>query len=69
MAQALGLGKLWNFIQETRVELKKVSWPTRQQVTTFTLIVLGIIVVMGVFVAGLDFVFTRLLHFSLEMFS
>lgn len=55
------LKKLVNFIQEARVELKKVNWPTKQQTINYTLIVIGLSVAMALFLGGLDFVFSDIL--------
>jgi preprotein translocase subunit SecE len=35
------------FFRETAGELRKVSWPSRREVTQLTLIVLAVMVVMG----------------------
>jgi preprotein translocase subunit SecE len=40
-----------------RAELRKVAWPTRSEVLNYSLIVLVTVVVMGAFVAALDFAF------------
>ena len=49
------------YLQEVRVELGKVTWPTRLEATNLTLIILGASLVVGLYVGGLDFVFTSLL--------
>jgi preprotein translocase subunit SecE len=51
------------YLQETVAELKLVRWPTRQQTINLTLIVIGISVLVGMYVGGLDFMFTNLLKF------
>ena len=55
-----------SFIRETQDELKKVTWPTRQEVIRLTGVVIAISVIVGVFIGGLDFVFTKLLQFLLR---
>jgi preprotein translocase subunit SecE len=57
--QKRGIGK---FINETRGELRKVSWPTRREATNLTVIVIFIMVIMAILLGGLDFVFFRLLE-------
>lgn len=47
------------FLQETYAELKKVVWPTRQEVFRLTLIVIFISVVMGIYIGGLDWIFAK----------
>ena len=49
------------YLKEVRVELTKVTWPTREQATHLTLIILGASLVVGLYVGGLDVVFTSLL--------
>jgi preprotein translocase subunit SecE len=40
---------LWAFIQGSRVELRKVVWPTREETVQTTLIVLVFAMIMGTF--------------------
>jgi len=47
------------FLKEVRQELKKVDWPTRRELISYTVVVLATIVVMTTYVFGLDFVFSR----------
>ena len=54
------------FFEETRAELKKVTWPQRQEVLRLTFLVVAISVIVGLYVGGLDFVFTKLLQFILK---
>jgi preprotein translocase subunit SecE len=48
------------FLKEVRQELKKVLWPTRQELVTYTIVVLVTVIVMTSYVFGLDVVFSRL---------
>jgi preprotein translocase subunit SecE len=45
---------LWRFIQGSRVELRKVVWPTREETIQTTGIVLLFATIMGVFFLLLD---------------
>jgi preprotein translocase subunit SecE len=47
------------FLREVRQELRKVDWPTRKELITYTVVVLATITVVTAYVAGLDYVFTR----------
>ena len=49
------------YLKEVKVELTKVSWPTRTQAIHLTLIILGASLAVGLYVGGLDYVFTSLL--------
>jgi len=46
--------ELWQFVQGSRVELRKVVWPTREDTTKMTLVVVAAIVVLGLFFWLLD---------------
>ena len=54
--------RIITFFKEVKLEVKKVNWPTRHQTVRYTLIVLGISLVVAVFLGGLDFLFTMLLE-------
>ena len=43
------------FAREVRGELRKVAWPTREEVIRFSLIVLVTIVVLTIFVSLIDY--------------
>ena len=49
-------GKVCKYFRELRSELKKVVWPTLQQVGKNTLVVLGCVLVVGIFIWLFDFV-------------
>ena len=49
-------GAIARYFRELRSELKKVVWPTPQQVLKNTLIVLACVLVVGVFIWMFDFV-------------
>jgi preprotein translocase subunit SecE len=49
------------FLREVRVELGKVSWPTRQQLVLYTGIVLGLSLFVAVYLGGLDTLFSWIL--------
>ena len=49
-------GAVCRYFRELRSELKKVVWPTPQQVLKNTLIVLACVLIVGVFIWLFDFV-------------
>lgn len=53
MQTAMGR-EMWQFIQTSRVELRKVVWPNRQDTTQTTLAVIVFVIILGVFFWGLD---------------
>ena len=44
----------WQFVQSSRVELRKVVWPNRQETLQVTLVVFVMVLVLGLFFWGLD---------------
>ncbi len=48
------------FVRGVRTELKRVSWPNRDQLRQSTAVVLIIVLVLGAYVAAWDFVFQNL---------
>jgi len=51
-------GRLARFLREVVAELRKVIWPTRKQMVTYTIVVLVFVSFMVALVAGLDVVFS-----------
>jgi preprotein translocase subunit SecE len=49
-----------SFARESRMEVRKVVWPTRQETTQTTLIVLAVCIVMALVLWGIDGVMVRL---------
>jgi preprotein translocase subunit SecE len=47
-------GKMIRFLREVFAELRKVIWPTRKQMITYTAVVLVFLAVMTAFISGLD---------------
>ena len=45
------------YFKETRAELKKVSWPTRQEALNLTLIVVAFTIFMAALLGIIDYVF------------
>ena len=45
------------FLREVRIELKRVSWPSREQMVAFTTVTVITSAAATLFVFGLDFVF------------
>jgi len=51
-----------NFVSDTISELKKVTWLGRREVAYLSSLVLLVTVVVGIFLALVDFGFTRLVE-------
>jgi preprotein translocase subunit SecE len=50
------------YFRETTGELRKVNWPTRQEATNLTLIVLVVITTMALFLGTLDLLFSYIMR-------
>lgn len=48
------------FLKEVRDELKKVVWPTRDEVIRLTGVVILVSLFVGIFLGGADFILTKL---------
>ncbi|MBI2616603.1 preprotein translocase subunit SecE [Candidatus Gottesmanbacteria bacterium] len=48
------------FLKEVRAELVKVIWPGRAEVIKLTIVVIMISLVFGLYIGGLDLLFTKL---------
>jgi len=55
------LEKVRNFLREVRVELEKVTWPGRKEVQAATLVIIALVLLLAVFIGGVDFVVSRVL--------
>lgn len=55
--------RVMQYLRETRAELRKVVWPTREEAVNLTAIVVGTIVAMSVFMGFFDYLFTILFRF------
>ncbi|HEY46655.1 MAG TPA: preprotein translocase subunit SecE [Anaerolineae bacterium] len=54
-------------LRETVAELRKVNWPTRQEATQLTLLVLLVIFIMSSLLGVLDFLFSKLFGFIVTL--
>jgi len=48
------------FLIQVKDELWKVTWPTQQEIVRLTLVVLVISAAVGLYIGGLDWVFTTI---------
>ncbi|HNR79576.1 MAG TPA: preprotein translocase subunit SecE [Mesotoga infera] len=53
--------RFWKFLSEVKSEVKKVTWPNRQQMVSSTGAVIVILIVCGVFLGLLDVLFTNVI--------
>ena len=60
MPVSISSNKLTNYLRESYQELRKVVWPTRQETTNHTMVVIGISLGVAALLGALDFLFTWL---------
>jgi preprotein translocase subunit SecE len=63
-SRKLGEGRA--FLQDVRGELKKVTWPSRKEVYSTTLVVIATSLFFGFYLWGLDLVFSRALSLAFK---
>ncbi len=56
------MSSLLEFIRSVKVELASVKWPNRQETLRLTLMVIIVSVFVGLYIGGLDIVFTSLIQ-------
>ncbi len=54
--------KLINYFKESRLELKKVIWPTKKQTLQYTLIVVGFSLGLAAALGALDYLFASFIE-------
>ena len=52
------------FLRQVMAELRKVIWPTRRELRTYTVVALVFVLVMVVIVTSLDYAFTKLVFWA-----
>jgi preprotein translocase subunit SecE len=53
------------FFGEVKAELLKVTWPTKDEIVRLTTVVVILSLIVGAFVGGLDFIFTKIIELIL----
>mgnify|MGYP001563396215 CR=1 FL=1 len=56
------MDRFLTFLQESKIELKKVTWPTREETIQSTVAVIIISGIVAAFLGGLDFIFRTLIN-------
>ena len=55
------------YFRETSAELKKVTWPTRQDALQLTGIVLVVVLISSAVLGSLDYVFAQVVRFVISL--
>ena len=59
--------RIVEYARETRAELRKVVWPTREVAINLTAVVLFVTMLMTVILGGMDLIFGQILTFLLGL--
>jgi len=54
------------FLKEVRAEMNNVSWPSKQETSRLTGLVIGVSLIVAIFIGILDFLFTNLMTLVLK---
>lgn len=60
MAKGKRANPVPRFLRETRSELRKVAWPSRQEATNLTVIVIAVTLTMAASLGFIDYMFSKL---------
>ncbi len=55
-------GKLKTFVEESIVELKKVTWPPRKETMKASYAVIVFVIIFGIFFGIVDFILAKLVN-------
>lgn len=56
------LGKTTQFLSNVKVELEKVTWPTRKDTYASTLVVIALVLAVAVFLWGVDSILSAVIR-------
>lgn len=59
------IAKAMQFLRESRVELRKVTWPTPKEALASTSVVIVVVIVVSMFLGIVDFGLTKLVRLVL----
>ncbi len=63
------LARITRYIREVRAEIRKVTWPTREDVMRMTTVVVVVLIISSVFLAMVDYGFSRIMQFIIGLGS
>lgn len=60
------INRIRNYLRGVRAEFRKISWPSRAEVISLTILVLAMVIVLTIYVGALDALFSRLLQYLIR---
>ena len=67
MTSAVADNRITRYFKEVRAEIRKVTWPSRQEVLRLSAIVVVVLIIMSSFMAIIDFAFSRLMQAVIDL--
>ena len=58
-----------NFLKEVKEQLDKVVWPTKEQTIRYSILVILVAVIVGLFLGGLDYILTAFTDFLITSYD
>ncbi len=55
------------YFRETGAELRKVTWPTRQEARHLTTVVVIVVIIMAIALGMVDYIFSRLIGWLITL--
>jgi preprotein translocase subunit SecE len=59
------MSKIGQFLRESRVELRKVTWPTSKEALASTSVVIVVVIIVSLFLGVVDFGLTKIIKIVL----
>ena len=59
-------GTAMQFLREVKTELKKVTWPTRKQTVSSTIVVVSLVIIVAVYLGLVDLLLSRLVGYVMQ---
>ena len=59
--------RITNYLKGVRSEVDRVSWPTRSEVISFTVLILVLVVVLTIYIWGVDTVIQAVIRFFVQL--
>jgi len=60
------LSKIGQYLKDSIKELKKVTWPTKKQITVYTIVVIAMSLAVAIYFGILDYFFNWLLELIIK---
>jgi len=63
------LKNVQQFVEEVQIEMKRVTWPDREQLRNATFVILVFVIILAIIIGAMDAVFSWLVRTIIGVFS